>query len=162
MKIGIVGMPNAGKSSLFNALTRAGAQAANAQDVLRDSETELFFKDVARPLEVAAKLDPKSVNIVLLNDPEINAFVAGGQVVYINSGLLMAADNANQMQGVIAHELGHVAGAVAALGEAQRVAVGLDGLADEGAFGIERAQAKVGLRHVRLNEQPRALHQGFT
>ncbi|MFL6722637.1 MAG: M48 family metalloprotease, partial [Sphingomicrobium sp.] len=41
---------------------------------------------------------------------EINAFVAQGQVVYIHSGLLAAADNANEIQGVIAHELGHVAG----------------------------------------------------
>jgi predicted Zn-dependent protease len=98
-------------------LAMASWQPALAQDeggsgpsVLRDSETELLFKDVSRPLIKAAGLDPNSVNVVLLNDPEINAFVATGQTVYIQSGLLMAADDVNQLQGVIAHELGHVAG----------------------------------------------------
>ncbi len=86
------------------------AQPAAAQSILRDSETELLFKDISRPLVQAAGLDPANVRIVLINDPEINAFVAGGQIVYIHSGLLTAADNVNQVQGVIAHELGHVAG----------------------------------------------------
>ena len=88
----------------------AAARPALAQSILRDSETELLFKDMSQPLIEAAGLDPKSVRVVLVNDPEINAFVAQGQVVYIHSGLLVQADNANQLQGVIAHELGHVAG----------------------------------------------------
>jgi predicted Zn-dependent protease len=91
-------------------LAVAAARPAYAQSVLRDSETELLFHDLSKPLIEAAGLDPNSVRVVLLNDPEINAFVATGQTVYIQSGLLIAADNANQLQGVIAHELGHVAG----------------------------------------------------
>jgi predicted Zn-dependent protease len=91
-------------------LALALAQPAAAQSVLRDSETELLFKDISRPLIQASGLDPANVRIVLINDPEINAFVAGGQIVYLHSGLLTASDNVNQLQGVIAHELGHVAG----------------------------------------------------
>jgi predicted Zn-dependent protease len=96
-------------------LLSASWQPALADDetgpsILRDSETELLFKDISRPLIQAAGLDPASVNVVLLNDPEINAFVATGQTVYIQSGLLQATDNVNELQGVIAHELGHVAG----------------------------------------------------
>ena len=88
----------------------AAARPAMAQEILRDSETELLFKDISDPLIKAANLDPKSVRVVLIKDSEINAFVAQGQVVYIHSGLLTNADNVNQLQGVIGHELGHVAG----------------------------------------------------
>ena len=45
---------------------------------------------------------------MLINDPSINAFVAGGQVVYVHAGLINAAETANEVQGVIAHELGHI------------------------------------------------------
>ena len=94
--------------------------------VLRDTETEFLFRDASRPLIQAAKLDPDSVKVVLLNDPEINAFVATGQTVYIQSGLIEAADNVNQLQGVIAHELGHVAGGHSIrIGEGERQATGL-------------------------------------
>jgi predicted Zn-dependent protease len=57
-----------------------------------------------------AGLNPRNVKVVLINDREINAFVAGGQYVYMHSGLIIEAANANEVQGVIAHELGHVAG----------------------------------------------------
>ena len=88
----------------------AAQQEDGGPSILRDSETELLFKDISRPLIKAAGLDPDSVHVVLLNDPEINAFVATGQTVYIQTGLIQAVDNVNQLQGVIAHELGHVAG----------------------------------------------------
>lgn len=88
------------------------AQPATAQSmsILRDAETEAFFRDVARPMVVAAGLTPKSVQVILVGSPEINAFVSGGQNVFIFSGLIENADNVNQLQGVIAHELGHISG----------------------------------------------------
>jgi len=86
------------------------AKPALAQSVLRDAETEALFRDMSRPLIEAAGLQPSNVRVVLLGDPSINAFVAGGQIVYVHSGLITAADNANEVQGVIAHELGHVTG----------------------------------------------------
>lgn len=86
------------------------ARPALAQQVLRDAETEALFNDISRPLISAANLDPRNVQVLLINDPEINAFVAGGQYVWIHSGLIASADNVNQVQGVIAHELGHIEG----------------------------------------------------
>ena len=86
------------------------AQPAMAQSVLRDAETEALFRDIAAPLAQAAGLRSGDLRIVLLQNNEINAFVAGGQVVYVHSGLISKAENLNQLQGVVAHELGHITG----------------------------------------------------
>ncbi|WP_246604793.1 M48 family metalloprotease [Aquisediminimonas sediminicola] len=94
----------------FAGLAMLLAQPAVAQSVLRDAETEAFFRDASAPLVEAAGLKPGNVDIVLLNDKSINAFVAGGQAIYIHSGLIRASDNVEQFQGVVAHELGHIAG----------------------------------------------------
>lgn len=95
--------------AILAAMILIWVQPARAQSILRDAETEAMFKDMSRQMIIAAGLSPANVQVVLVNDDSINAFVVGGQTVYVHSGLIAAADNANQVQGVIAHELGHIA-----------------------------------------------------
>jgi predicted Zn-dependent protease len=112
--------------ALFATAILLWAQPAYAQSILRDAETESLFKDMSRPMIVAAGLSPANVQVVLIQDDSINAFVAGGQIVYIHSGLIQAADNANEVQGVIAHELGHIADGHVVLADAgARPAMGI-------------------------------------
>jgi len=85
-------------------------QPAMAQSILRDAETEKLLNELAAPLVEAAGLGRGNVDIVLVNDPSINAFVAGGQAIYIHSGLINAAGSVDEVRGVIAHELGHITG----------------------------------------------------
>ncbi|MFC6620623.1 M48 family metalloprotease [Novosphingobium panipatense] len=88
---------------------------ASAQSILRDAETEALLRDMAAPLVAASGLGAGNVDVVLVNDNSVNAFVAGGQAVYVNAGLINEADTAAEVQGVIAHELGHVTGGHAVL-----------------------------------------------
>jgi predicted Zn-dependent protease len=111
--------------ALLLALLPFMARPVLAQSILRDAETEKLFEDMSAPLISAAGLEPRNVKVVLINDKEINAFVAGGQYVYIHSGLLMAAGNVNEVQGVIAHELGHVAGGHVLRTDGIKVATGI-------------------------------------
>jgi predicted Zn-dependent protease len=46
----------------------------------------------------------------VVDDDNINAFATMGGYVYINRGLLKAADNEAQVAGVIGHEIGHITG----------------------------------------------------
>ena len=81
-----------------------------AQSILRDAETEALLQDMMDPLLVAAGLQPGQVRVHLLGERSINAFVAGSQDIYVFSGLIEAAGSAEEVQGVLAHELGHVMG----------------------------------------------------
>ncbi len=84
--------------------------AAQRLSFIRDTETEDTIRGYAAPIFAAAGLNPSDVRIFLVNDNQLNAFVAGGQNLFINTGLIMTAANANQVIGVIAHEAGHIAG----------------------------------------------------
>jgi predicted Zn-dependent protease len=108
------------------ALSVFTARPALAQSILRDAESEAVLQEMSAPLIEAAGLEPENVDIVIVNDPSVNAFVAGGQVVYIHSGLINAAENANEVQGVIAHELGHITGGhILRFGDGIREATGI-------------------------------------
>jgi predicted Zn-dependent protease len=98
------------------AATACGADLARAHDVqgtptvIRDTEIENGIRTLASPVWRAAGLTPGDVGIYLVEDDQINSFVAGGQAIFLNTGLVERAENPNQLIGVIAHETGHIAG----------------------------------------------------
>jgi predicted Zn-dependent protease len=50
------------------------------------------------------------VKIHLVNDPNLNAFVANGQQMFVHTGLITTVDTPSELIGVIAHETGHMSG----------------------------------------------------
>ena len=61
-------------------------------------------QNVARNSDLQVPLTVK-----VIDDPEINAFALPGGFLYVNSGLVLAADEEDQVAGVMAHEIAHVA-----------------------------------------------------
>lgn len=106
---------------LVSALLGAPARAADRPSFIRDAEIEATIRTWATPLFQAAGLDPGAVRIHLVKDSSLNAFVAGGLNLFLNTGLLVRTEHAGQVIGVIAHETGHIAGGhLARMDEAMR------------------------------------------
>jgi hypothetical protein len=77
MRVGIVGLPNAGKSSLFNALTRAGAEAANYAFTTIDPNVAIVPVRDPRLEQVAALLGASEVVFDTITFHDIAGLVAG-------------------------------------------------------------------------------------
>ena len=84
--------------------------AAQGIDLIRDTEMERVLKSYEDPIATSAGLDPAAIKIYIVNDPNINAFVAEGQNIFINTGLFLQLKTPNEVIGVMAHETGHIAG----------------------------------------------------
>lgn len=87
-----------------------GVAQAQGIRIVSDAETEAMLREVSDPLLRAAGLDPNAVKIHLVNDRNLNAFVAGGQQMFFHTGLITTVNSPGELMGVIAHEIGHMSG----------------------------------------------------
>ncbi len=86
-----------------------GTAPSRAATLLRDADIEYALKQLGAPILRAAGLSPNQVQILLINDNTLNAFIIDTQHIFIHSGLLTKLDTAAQVQAVIAHEAAHIA-----------------------------------------------------
>ncbi|MEZ5559613.1 MAG: M48 family metalloprotease [Pseudomonadales bacterium] len=117
-----------------------------------------------------SQLRDSLLQVVLIDNPEINAFAAPGGVVGINLGLMLYAEDVNEYSSVLAHELAHLSQRHFARGvEEQRaqtlptlasmiaaIAIGVMGGGDAGIAAMSAAQAasqSSQLRYSRTREQ---------
>lgn len=100
--------------TMFIALAAIGyAGVSYAQQrvtLIIDAEVSDYLNDLAAPLLRAAELNPENVNVHLIQDNTINAFVNSQQDIYVNTGLILKAETENEVVGVLAHEIGHMKG----------------------------------------------------
>src|SRR5215471_5498745 len=91
-------------------LLASNQTATGAETYIRDTEIEADIQAMMAPIWKVAGLDPNALHIYLIQDKQLNSFVAGGQNEFINTGLILRAKTPNQLIGVLAHETGHIAG----------------------------------------------------
>lgn len=96
-------------ASLAFAPMPSAAAGRQGLPIVRDAEIEALIGDYVGPILKAAGLSPSRVDIILINDPSYNAFVAGRRI-FINTGTILNSATPNEVIGVLAHEIGHLAG----------------------------------------------------
>ena len=98
----------------------AASNEKTSLPVVRDAEIEALIADYTKPILKVAGLSRAGIEVVLVNSPDFNAFVAGRRIV-VNTGALIQTATPNELIGVLAHEIGHLAG-----GHQQRLREQLD------------------------------------
>ncbi|WP_024460576.1 M48 family metalloprotease [Marinimicrobium sp. LS-A18] len=73
-----------------------------------DYQVVKYLEDLLNQLAVHSELEDPSLQLVVIENPNINAFAAPGGIIGVNTGLLNYAENEHQLASVLAHELAHL------------------------------------------------------
>jgi predicted Zn-dependent protease len=109
-------LPDMGASA--NAILSRAEEAEYAKVLVRqmrayevlneDPLISAYFEDMGYRLASNSDRTDKSFTFVVLDQPVVNAFAAPGGVIALYSGLILTADDENEVAGVLAHEIAHI------------------------------------------------------
>ena len=75
--------------------------------VVADAEVNRYVDKVGRRLLTGAREVSFTYVFKVVQDPSVNAFAIPGGHIYVNAGLIKAAQNEDELAGVMAHEINH-------------------------------------------------------
>ncbi len=79
-----------------------------SQSLIRDADIEYALRKLANPIAAASGLNASSLNILLLKDSSLNAFVTDSNTIFLHTGLVLKLETAEELQAVLAHEMAHI------------------------------------------------------
>jgi len=156
--------------SLVLILAFGMADPGRALTLLRDPDMEHSLRQLATPVLKAAGLSPNRVNILVIDDRRLNAFVVDRDNIFIHSGLLLKMTTPEMLQALVAHEAAHIAnghlvrrpiamrnartaaGIGVALAAAAGVASGNSQAAGAAALGAANTAMRLFFTHTRAEE----------
>ncbi|MBV8544833.1 MAG: M48 family metalloprotease [Acidobacteria bacterium] len=84
------------------------AQVAQQMQLSNDATAKAYLTSVGERIHATTPLADRPFTFDIVNDPNVNAFSIPGGHIYINAGLIAQADKADELAGVVAHEISHV------------------------------------------------------
>jgi Putative Zn-dependent protease, contains TPR repeats len=88
---------------------RGAAEISRQLELVSDQKLQEYIKTLGQRLASVRAAEDYPYTFTLIHDKGINAFALPGGPIFVNSGLLTAAENEAQLAGVLAHEIAHVA-----------------------------------------------------
>jgi predicted Zn-dependent protease len=94
--------------SILLVIFSCNAYSAQKNIIIRDAEIEYFLYKVILTVSDGYFRNTQPFQPVLISNNEYNAFVTGSNKIFINTGLINKSKSINEIQGVLAHEIGHL------------------------------------------------------